>query len=194
MQMNDQAHYRIRLAEGFLGEVEGVVLETLLEKLFGLPRSGVSAMDAPTRFYVLWRYAYRAADIDAGEAIIFAYPQGVELDGPRSVSHGSRALMEKSKSKYRLRDSSECGEDDKLGLPSADGTPAPLIDVLHRALWLIENRITELGKFLDEARPDLDRLRMWRKRWPVTHWRATAKTAAEHLSQRVVQKRRRSAS
>ncbi len=147
-------------ADRFLGEVEGAVLETLLEKLFGLPRSGVSVVDAPTRFYVLWRYAYRAADIDAGEAIIFAYPQGVELDGPRSISHGPRALVEKSKSKYRLRDFTERGDDDKLGLPSADGTPAPLVDVLHRILWLMENRITELSKFLDEARPDLDHLRV----------------------------------
>ncbi|MBI5293539.1 MAG: DUF1156 domain-containing protein, partial [Chloroflexi bacterium] len=42
-------------ADRFLGEVEGVVLDTLLEKLFGVPRAGVSAVDAPTRFYVLWR-------------------------------------------------------------------------------------------------------------------------------------------
>ncbi len=62
-------------ADRFLTEVEGVVLDTLLEKLFGVPRQGVSAVDAATRFYVLWRYAYRAAAIDAGEAIIFALPQ-----------------------------------------------------------------------------------------------------------------------
>ncbi len=68
--------------------------------------------------------------------------------------------MGKSKSKYRLRDFAERGDDDKLGLPSADGTPAPLVDVLHRILWLMENRITELSKFLDEARPDLDHLRV----------------------------------
>ena len=53
-------------AEKFLAEVEGVVLETLLEKIFDMPRSGVAAVDGPSRFYVLWRYTYKAAELDAG--------------------------------------------------------------------------------------------------------------------------------
>jgi putative DNA methylase len=146
-------------ADKFLTEVEGAVLETLLERLFGLPRSGVAAVDAPTRFYVLWRYAYRTAAIDAGEAIVFSYPQGVELDGPRSLSYGSRALVEKQKNTYRLRDFTERGGDEKLGLP-LDSASAPLIDVLHRILWLMENQPAKMGAYLDEARPDLDRLRV----------------------------------
>jgi putative DNA methylase len=146
-------------ADKFLAEVEGVVLETLLERLFGLPRSGVAAVDAPTRFYVLWRYAYRTAAIDAGEAIVFSYPQGVELDGPRSLSYGPRALVEKQKNTYRLRDFTERGAEEKLGLP-LDSTSAPLIDVLHRVLWLMENQPAKMGAYLDEARPDLDRLRV----------------------------------
>src|SRR5262249_44296538 len=60
-------------AEKFLAEVEGVVLETLLEKIFGISRSGVAAVDGASRFYVLWRYTYRAAELDAGEAIVFTY-------------------------------------------------------------------------------------------------------------------------
>jgi putative DNA methylase len=146
-------------ADKFLAEVEGVVLETLLERLFGLPRSGVAAVDAPTRFYVLWRYAYRTAAIDAGEAIVFSYPQGMELDGPRSLSYGPRALVEKQKNTYRLRDFTERGAEEKLGLP-LDSTSAPLIDVLHRVLWLMENQPAKMGAYLDEARPDLDRLRV----------------------------------
>jgi putative DNA methylase len=34
-------------AEKFLAEVEGVVLETLLEKIFGMAGSGVAAVDGP---------------------------------------------------------------------------------------------------------------------------------------------------
>jgi putative DNA methylase len=157
-------------AERFLSEVEGVVLDTVLEKIFGLPaasaaqagvsRSGVSAVDAPTRFYVLWRFTYRQAEIDAGEAIVFAYPQHVELDGPRSLTYGARALLEKKKSKYRLRDFTERGDDEKLGLPTEDGTAAPLIDVLHRVLWLMENRPAQLYEFLGQAVPDTERLRL----------------------------------
>ena len=54
------------------------------------------------------------------------------------------------------------------GLPAASrgsaaqagGAPAPLIDALHRILWLIENEPRNLNRFLDEARPDRERLRL----------------------------------
>lgn len=119
----------------FLAEVEGVVLETLLERIFSMPRSGVATVDGPSRFYVLWRYAYKVAELDAGEAIVFTYAQPVELDGQRGLSSGSRALVEKKKAKYRLRDFTERGRNEKLGLPDTQaGTPASLVDVLHRVL------------------------------------------------------------
>jgi len=147
-------------AEKFLAEVEGVVLETLLEKIFGVTGSGVAAVDGPSRFYVLWRYAYKAAEMDAGEAIVFTYGQNVELDGQNGLSSGSRALVEKKKGKYRLRDFAERGDDEKLGMPKDDGKSAPLIDILHRILWLVENEPRKLNDFLDEARPDRERLRL----------------------------------
>jgi putative DNA methylase len=134
-------------------------LETLLEKLFGMPRSGVAGVDPATRFYVLWRFAYRNTAIDAGEAIVFAYPQGVELDGARGVSAGSRALVKKESNNYRLRDFTERGHDDKLGLPQENGSSS-LIDVLHRVLWLMENKPRELSDYLMKARPNLDQLRV----------------------------------
>jgi len=146
-------------AERFLAEVEGVVLETLLEKIFGMAGSGVAAVDGPSRFYVLWRYTYKAAEMDAGEAIVFTYGQNVELDGPKGLSTGRHALVEKKNGKYRLRDFTERGADEKLGLPE-DGTPASLIDALHRILWLVENQPRKLNKFLDDTRPDRERLRL----------------------------------
>lgn len=147
-------------SEKFLAEVEGVVLETLLEKVFGMAGSGVAAVDGPSRFYVLWRYAYKAAEMDAGEAIVFTYGQNVELDGQKGLSIGRHALVEKKKGKYRLRDFAERGEDEKLGLPDDGGAPAPLVDVLHRILWLVDNQPRNLNRFLDEARPDRERLRL----------------------------------
>jgi len=146
-------------AEKFLAEVEGVVLETLLEKIFGMAGSGVAAVDGPSRFYVLWRYAYKAAEMEAGEAIVLTYGQNVELDGPKGLSTGRHALVERKKGKYRLRDFTERGADEKLGLPD-NGTPASLIDALHRILWLLENQPRALNKFLDDARPDRERLRL----------------------------------
>jgi len=107
-------------AEKFLAEVEGVVLETLLEKIFGVAGSGVAAVDGPSRFYVLWRYTYKAAEMDAGEAIVFTYGQNVELDGQNGLSSGSRALVEKKKGKYRLYDFTERG-DDRTGFRAEAG-------------------------------------------------------------------------
>ena len=169
-------------ADSFLAEVEGAVLEALLEKLFGVSQAGVASVDPATRFYVLWRYAYRHATLDAGEAIIFAYPQRVELDGPGGLASGGNPLLEKRQGKYRLRDFTERGEDAQLGLPSpgigrgaggegsplslvgrgggGEGASPPLIDVLHRLLWLVEHRPALIPAYLDETRPDVERLRL----------------------------------
>lgn len=168
-------------AEKFLAEVEGVVLETLLEKIFGVEGSGVAAVDGPSRFYVLWRYTYKAAEMDAGEAIVFTYGQNVELDGPNGLSTGSRALVEKKKGKYRLRDFTERGDNEKPGFPVDDGTPAPLIDALHRILWLIENEPRNLNRFLDEARPDRERLRLVAQALAGTALAGKKDDGADHL-------------
>ncbi len=147
-------------AEKFLAEVEAVVLDTMLAKLSGVVGGNVSAVDNPSRFYVLWRFIYKTADLDAGEAIVFSNGTHIELDGPRGLSAGRDALIEKKKAKYRARDFTERGEHARLGLPNEDGQPAPLIDALHRILWLMENSPRKLNEFLDEARPDRERLRV----------------------------------
>jgi putative DNA methylase len=147
-------------AEKFLAEVEGVVLDTMMSKLFGQSGATVSKIDPASRFYVLWRFVYKATEIDAGEAIVFTYAQHVELDGPTGLSTGSTALVEKKKGKYRARDYTERGDNDKLGLPDDNGQPAPLIDVLHRLLWLMENSPRKIADFLDESGADRERLRV----------------------------------
>lgn len=151
-------------AARFLGEVETAVLETILGRLSkevgGNGRTSLAGVDPATRFYVLWRYTYGSADLDAGEAIVFANGTHVELDGPTGLSAGSRALIQKTKSQYRLRDYAERGEDDKLGLPSSEGLPAPLVDILHRTLWLMEHRPHALAEFLRDARPNRDQMRL----------------------------------
>lgn len=151
-------------AERFLAEVETVVLETILMRLSKAVggdggKHGLVGLDAATRFYVLWRYTYNSAELDAGEAIIFANGTHVELDGAQGLSSGARALVTKNKGKYRLLDYSERGDDKDLGLPS-EGKPAPLIDALHRTLWLMENRPGKLSEFLKEAQPNREPLRL----------------------------------
>jgi putative DNA methylase len=147
-------------AATFLAEVEAVVLDTLMTKILGTAGGGVAGVDPVSRFYVLWRYVYRVAEVDAGDAIVFANGRHVELDGPQGLSTGADSLLEKKKGKYRLRDSSERGDDEHLGKPFNDGQPAPIIDALHRALWLMENRPTELPEFLREAQPNREQMRL----------------------------------
>jgi putative DNA methylase len=151
-------------AERFLTEVETAVLDAILERLSkqaGAKGNGhsLAGVDSATRFYVLWRYTYRATGIEAGDAIVFANGTHVELDGPGGLASGQRALVEKKKGTYRLRDYAERGSDDKLGLSEEIGE-APLIDVLHRVLWLMENQPHEIGRFLIEAGPNRDQMRL----------------------------------
>ena len=45
-------------------------------------------------------------------------------------------------------------------MPFQDGQASPIIDVLHRTLWLMENRPTELPGFLHEAQPNREQMRL----------------------------------
>ena len=151
--------------ERFLTEVETVVLETILTRLSkevggNGSQFSLAGLDPASRFYILWRYAYKYSVLDAGEAIVFANGTHVELDGPRGLSTGARALLEKMKGKYKLKDFSDRGPDKNLGQMMEDGRPAPIIDALHRTLWLMENRPAELSTFLREAQPNKEQMRL----------------------------------
>ena len=153
-------------AERFLAEVESVVLDAVLERLSSAVGAGsgsrysLAGIDPATRFYVLWRYTYDAVELDSGEAIIFAHGTHVELDGIHGLSSGGRALVQKKKDKYKLLDYRERGKDAKLGLPLDDGTPAPLVDVLQRLLWLMERHPVGVAEFLKDCRINLEQLRL----------------------------------
>jgi len=111
----------------------------------------------PGRFYGLWRFVYKAAEIDAGEVIVFTYAQHVELDVPLGLSTGKDALVEK-KAKYRARDFTERGDSGKLGWPDDSGKAASLIDILPRVLCLRGNGPRKRRDFLAETNPDRERL------------------------------------
>jgi putative DNA methylase len=120
----------------------------------------LAGLDPASRFYILWRYTYKYGALEAGEAIVFAHGTHVELDGPTGLSTGTRALLEKTKGKYLLRDFRDRGEDKKLGMRKENGEAAPLIDALHRVLWLMEHRPLELTAFLQEAQSNKEQLRL----------------------------------
>jgi len=157
---------RVELASGeeldaaaYLDEVQREVLETVLAEVMGLDRQGVGRVDSPTRYYILGRFEYGTMRIPFDEANVLARGVGVELDAPGGLTWGTNPLGEKKKDKVRLRDYRERGDDEDLGLPR-NGARAPLVDVLHRLLWLAEHAPMEVPQFLIMARPDAAQLRL----------------------------------
>jgi len=146
-------------ASAYLEEVQREVAEVVLEKVMGVDRRGVGGVDPRTRYYVLGRYQYGIAQVPFDEANVLARGVGVELDAPHGLTWGSNPLVEKKKDKVRLRDYRSRGEDEDLGLP-CNGARAPLVDVLHRLLWLAEHAPLEVPQFLVQARPDAAQLRL----------------------------------
>ena len=146
-------------AERYLREVEGVVLDVMLDEIFGLRGAAVGSVDPPTRFYILWRFTYRESAIEAGDAYVFCYPQGIEIDGPDGLSGPAPSLVEKSGSKFRVRTFEERGGDEEMGI-GEDGKPAPLVDVIHRLLWLLDHRPVQVQEFLKAARPSQEQFRL----------------------------------
>ena len=146
-------------AERYLREVEGVVLDAMLDEIFDLRGAAVGSVDPTSRFYILWRFTYRESAVEAGDAYVFCYPQGIEIDGPDGVAGPAPALVEKAGGKFRVRSFEERGGDDALGI-GGDGRPAPLIDVVHRLLWLLDHRPAQVREFLKAARPSPEQLRL----------------------------------
>ena len=146
-------------AERYLRDVEGVVLDVMLDEIFGLRGAAVAGVDPITRFYILWRFTYREAAIEAGDVYVFCYPQGIEIDGPEGLTGNAPSLVEKAGTKFRVRNFAERGDDEALGL-AANGKAAPLVDVLHRLLYLLEERPVAVGEYLESARPNIEQLRL----------------------------------
>ena len=146
-------------AESYLRDVEGAVLDVMLEEIFGLRGTAVAAVDSITRFYILWRFTYRESAIEAGDAYVFCYPQGIEIDGPAGITGNAPKLVEKAGKWFRVRNYTERGDDEALGL-AANGRAAPLVDVLHRLLHLLDEWPAAVPEYLEAARPNGEQLRL----------------------------------
>lgn len=160
-------------ANTFLDEVQKEVLETILSDVLLCDKRGVSAVDKPTQYYILGRYEYGETIVDFDEANTLARGVGVELDGAGGLTDGKLALVKKTKNKIQLRDYSERGENEELGIRSLElgerkkfNTPTTktqnptLIDILHRLLWLLEHKPQDISSFLNLATPDSSQLRL----------------------------------
>jgi len=146
-------------AKSYLDEVQREVLEVILEQVMKCDRHGVSGVDKPTQYYVLGRYQYGESIIPFDEANVLARGVGVELDGPRALTSGRNPLIKKSKDKVSFRNYLERGKDDRLGLVG-ELNGIPIIDILHRLLWLLDNKPSEIPNFLIHSQPDVGQLRL----------------------------------
>lgn len=159
-------------AQTFLDEVQREVLETILTEVLFCDKRGVSAVDKPTQYYILGRYEYGDAIVEFDEANTLARGVGVELDGSGRLTDGKLALVKKTKNQVQLRDYSERGSYEDLGIsktekqqnpnvkPQATGAAPTLIDILHRLLWLAEKKPQDIPNFLALAMPDANQLRL----------------------------------
>ncbi len=146
-------------SEAFLDQVQREVFDTVLAEVFQVGGGDVGAIDTTSRAYVLFRYQYEEAVVPFGDANVLAQGIGVELSGVGSLSDGAGSLVEEKKGKVRLRTYTERGAQQALGLP-LHGAPAPLVDVLHRLLWLMEHERAKAPRFLAESGVDAGRLRL----------------------------------
>lgn len=140
-------------AAAYLDEVQREVVRVVLGE--------ASQADERTQYYLMARENYGEAWVEFDEANNLARALGVELDtGPEALTRGADALVEKKGSKVRLRTFEERGALADLGLPTPERPKAPLIDVLHRLLWLIEHDNSAIQEFLGLALPDKYLLRV----------------------------------
>jgi putative DNA methylase len=149
-------------AQTFLDEVQKEVLETILTEVLFCDKRGVSAVDKPTQYYILGRYEYGEAVVEFDEANTLARGVGVELDGVGGLTDGKLALVKKTKNQVQLRDYSERGFHEELGIikPEKPDSAPTLIDILHRLLWLAEKKPQDISNFIALAQPDASQLRL----------------------------------
>ena len=110
----------------FLDEVRGIVTDYALSQILHGAKTG--QIDSETRFYVLWKWSYADGKVPADEAVKLAQALGIDTEAmwdrtgvPEKQGENVQALTVAKR--LRIND---------LGEPNVDGSPAPLIDALHR--------------------------------------------------------------
>ena len=127
----------------FLDEVRGLVTSYALAKILKTAHTGT--IDPESRFYVVWKWSYRDSKVPADES--FKLSQALGFD---TASLWDRTgVLEKSGENVQASAISKRIKVKNLGEPTADGTPASLIDALHRMCAFREKNDTQgMGEFL----------------------------------------------
>jgi adenine-specific DNA methylase len=110
----------------FLDEVRGLVTAYALNKI--MKATHTATIDAQSQFYVIWKWSYGEAKVPADESFKLAQALGMNTE----FMWDRTGILEKSGENVQAMPVSKRIKIKHLGDPSADGTVASLIDVLHR--------------------------------------------------------------
>jgi putative DNA methylase len=143
--------------DALLDLVQAMVSEYALDRILnGGARVGL--VDAPTRYYILHRWAYADNAVPFDDAMRLAMALGADV----SALMERRGILKQSGEIVRLLGPKERAGLEGLGLPDRTGQMATVIDVLHQAAVLWERGDREaLARFLAEgARGREDQVRL----------------------------------
>jgi putative DNA methylase len=144
--------------DALLDMVQALVSEYALDRILNGGTARVGIVDAPTRYYILHRWAYGAASVPFDDAMRLAMALGADV----STLMERRGVLKQSGESVRLLGPKERAGVPNLGLPDRSGQMAAVIDVLQRAATLWERGDREgLSGFLAEgARGREDQVRL----------------------------------
>jgi hypothetical protein len=121
----------------FLREVRRMVADFALGQI--LHGRSTEGLDEWTRYYLIHRSSFGLEDAPVGECILLSQGYGLDLNdlrGPRRLLvKGGGSDVRLAKWDERLRDDPSSSSGQRLGHPRPDGG-LPLVDMLHRLLWL----------------------------------------------------------
>ncbi len=110
----------------FLDEVRSLVTGYALTKI--LHSTNTANIDPESRFYVVWKWSYGDAKVPADESFKLAQALGIDTEEMGDKT----GVLDKSGENVQCLPVEKRMKMKYLGEPDADGTPASLIDVLHR--------------------------------------------------------------
>jgi putative DNA methylase len=130
----------------FLDEVRSLVTNYALTKILKTSQTGT--IDPESRFYVVWKWSYGDAKVPADESFKLAQALGMNTD----LLWDKTGVLEKLGENVLATPISKRVKIKNLGEPAADGTPASLIDVLHRMCVFREKSDTQgMAQFLNRS-------------------------------------------
>jgi adenine-specific DNA methylase len=110
----------------FLDEVRGLVTSYALAKI--LKTAHTASIDPESRFYVVWKWSYGDAKVPADESFKLAQALGMDT----GTMWDRTGVLEKSGENVQAVPVAKRMKIKDLGEPNPSGSPASLIDVLHR--------------------------------------------------------------